>query len=83
MLNIARRIAEVGTPRRGVRDERTAGPAVPTNTFTTSDVYAFTRELEQLHPDNRHVRDKIRQQLQVLRDAGLLLHIERGLWRLP
>jgi hypothetical protein len=29
------------------------------------------------------VRDKIRQQLQVLRDAGLLQHIERGLWRLP
>jgi hypothetical protein len=24
-----------------------------------------------------------RQQLQVLRDAGLLLHIERGVWRLP
>lgn len=43
----------------------------------------FTRELEKLHPDNRHVKDKIRQQLQVLRDAGLLLHIERGLWRLP
>jgi type II restriction enzyme len=51
--------------------------------FTTADAYAFTRELEQLHPDNRHVRDKIRQQLQVLRDAGLLIHIGRGEWRLP
>jgi len=51
--------------------------------FSTSDAYAFTRELEQLHPDNRHVRDKIRQQLQVLRDAGLLIHVERGVWRLP
>jgi type II restriction enzyme len=51
--------------------------------FTTTDAYAFTRELEQLHPDNRHVRDKIRQQLQVLRDIGLLLHVDRGLWRLP
>ncbi|MGB7767991.1 MAG: hypothetical protein WBN22_03955 [Verrucomicrobiia bacterium] len=29
----------------------------------------FTRELEQPHPDNRHVKDKIRQRLQVLRDA--------------
>jgi hypothetical protein len=26
---------------------------------------------------------KIRQQLQVLRDLGLLLHVERGAWRLP
>ena len=51
--------------------------------FTTADAYAFTHELEQLHPDNRYVRDKIRQQLQVLRDMGLLLHVERGVWRLP
>jgi type II restriction enzyme len=43
------------------------------------DIYAFTRELEQLHPGNRHVRDKIRQQLQVLRDLGLLLHVGPGL----
>ena len=43
----------------------------------------FARELEQLHPDNRHVRDKIRQQLQVLRDLGLLQHPGPGLWRLP
>ncbi|PYJ57817.1 MAG: hypothetical protein DME22_24330 [Verrucomicrobia bacterium] len=26
---------------------------------------------------------KIRQQLQVLRDAGLLIHVESGRWRLP
>jgi Dam-replacing HTH domain/Dam-replacing family len=35
-----------------------------------AEAYAFTRELEKLHPDNRHVRDKIRQQLQVLRDRS-------------
>ena len=51
--------------------------------FTTNDAYSFVRELEALHPDNRHVKDKIRQQLQVLRDLGLLLHMERGIWRLP
>jgi hypothetical protein len=51
--------------------------------FTTADAYAFTRELERLHPDNRHVKEKIRQQLQILRDAGLLLHIDRNRWRLP
>ena len=51
--------------------------------FKNEDVYAFDRELEKLHPENRHVRDKIRQQLQVLRDAGLLLHLGSGVWRLP
>jgi len=51
--------------------------------FSNGDAYTLAEHLEQLHPDNRHVRDKIRQQLQVLRDAGLLIHIERGVWRLP
>lgn len=51
--------------------------------FTTADAYSFMGELEALHPENRHVKDKIRQQLQVLRDAGLLIHAERGVWRLP
>ena len=34
-----------------------------------------------LHPDNRHVRDKIRQQLQVLRDLGLVEFLGRGRYR--
>jgi type II restriction enzyme len=48
--------------------------------FTTAETYSFARELEELHPDNRHVKDKIRQQLQVLRDRGFLQQVERGVW---
>ena len=51
--------------------------------FSNDDAYSLVTHLEKLHPDNRHVRDKIRQQLQVLREAGLLLPVERGVWRLP
>jgi type II restriction enzyme len=51
--------------------------------FKNEEVYAFAGELEKLHPDNRHVRDKIRQQLQVLRDTKLLIHVSSGVWRLP
>ncbi|HTB62372.1 MAG TPA: hypothetical protein VK737_02190 [Opitutales bacterium] len=50
--------------------------------FTNDDAYQLAPHLEKLHPGNRHVRDKIRQQLQNLRDAGLLLHMARGRWRL-
>jgi type II restriction enzyme len=50
--------------------------------FTNADVYAQSHELRALHPNNRHVTDKIRQQLQVLRDAGFLTHAGRGRWRL-
>ncbi len=49
--------------------------------FTNDDIYAFEGELSALHPDNRHIRDKIRQQLQVLRDTGFLVQPERGVWR--
>jgi type II restriction enzyme len=51
--------------------------------FTTADAYIFERELEQLHPDNRNIKAKIRQQLQELRDRNLLLHVDHNRWRLP
>ena len=38
--------------------------------------------LAKLHPDNAHIRDKIRQQLQVLRDLGLLTFLAPGSYRL-
>jgi type II restriction enzyme len=50
--------------------------------FSNRDVYEFTSQLEKLHPNNRHIRDKIRQQLQVLRDRGFLVQVERGVWAL-
>jgi type II restriction enzyme len=85
VLNIVRRLvnSEGRAPRDPNSGKMGARITRPSDSFTTADVYAFTRELEKLHPDNRHVKDKIRQQLQVLRDLGLLLHIERGIWRLP
>jgi type II restriction enzyme len=50
--------------------------------FTNGDLYAFEAQFERLHPHNRHVRDKIRQQLQVLRDRGFLISVQRGVWAL-
>jgi type II restriction enzyme len=50
--------------------------------FSLADVYAHTAALAKLHPNNAHVRDKIRQQLQVLRDLGLLQFLGAGDYRL-
>jgi type II restriction enzyme len=50
--------------------------------FALSDVYAHTDALARLHPKNVHVRDKIRQQLQVLRDLDLIQFLDRGHYRL-
>lgn len=50
--------------------------------FTLEDVYRYESELAMLHPDNNHVKDKIRQQLQVLRDKNYLEFVSRGKYRL-
>ena len=50
--------------------------------FTLPEVYAYTNALAKLHPKNAHIRDKIRQQLQVLRDLGLLEFLGAGFYRI-
>ncbi len=50
--------------------------------FSLPEVYAHEARLSRLHRDNRHVRDKIRQQLQILRDLGLLEFLGSGSYRL-
>ena len=50
--------------------------------FSLNEVYAFEKPLEQKHPNNRHIKDKIRQQLQFLRDKGYLDFVARGKYRL-
>ena len=50
--------------------------------FNLSDVYALENQFKSLHPDNRHIRDKIRQQLQILRDLGLLDFLAPGRYAL-
>mgnify|MGYP001568124232 FL=1 len=50
--------------------------------FVLGDIYAFEHELSRLHLDNKHIRDKIRQQLQVLRDKGYLEFTSRGSYQL-
>jgi len=49
--------------------------------FTLADAYALETHLAALHSANRHVRPKIRQQLQVLRDLGLLDFLGDGNYR--
>lgn len=50
--------------------------------FELSDVYAFEDSLRRIYPGNRHIKQKIRQQLQVLRDNGYLEFVSRGSYRL-
>lgn len=49
--------------------------------FTLNQVYNFEEELKLKHPDNNFIKDKIRQQLQYLRDKGFIEFISPGHYR--
>lgn len=46
--------------------------------FTLQEMYAFAPYLKTKYPNNNFIEDKIRQQLQVLRDKGYLKFTSRG-----
>ncbi len=50
--------------------------------FSLNEVYAFEKELRMKHPDNNFIKDKIRQQLQVLRDEGYIEFVGSGMYKL-
>jgi len=51
--------------------------------FTLKEIYTFEKDLEILHPENKNIKAKIRQQLQFLRDKNYLEFLEkRGNYRI-
>ena len=54
---------------------------IGSNVFSLDQVYAFAPILQQKHPQNNHVKDKIRQQLQYLRDRGFIQFTSRGQYK--
>ncbi len=49
--------------------------------FSLSQIYMFVDELREKYPRNNHIQDKIRQQLQFLRDKGFIEFKGRGQYR--
>ena len=52
-----------------------------TTAFELADLYALEGQFAAVYPENRHIRDKIRQQLQVLRDMGVVEFLGQGSYR--
>lgn len=51
---------------------------IPKDVFFLEDAYGFESVLSEKHPENHNIRPKIRQQLQVLRDKGLIVFLGKG-----
>lgn len=49
--------------------------------FTLQEVYSFENYLSSLHPNNQNIEAKIRQQLQYLRDIGLVEFTRPGIYK--
>lgn len=51
------------------------------DSFTLDEVYQFENKLKSKYPNNNFIKDKIRQQLQILRDKGIIEFSERGKYK--
>lgn len=54
---------------------------IPNTEFGLDDIYLFESELKIKYPDNHFIKDKLRQQLQLLRDKGLIEFVSRGRYK--
>jgi type II restriction enzyme len=78
-----RRLAEIPPQLRGwTIDVLNAIRRLGKTRFSLKELYSLESDLQSVHPNNRNIRPKIRQQLQVLRDAGLLRFTGPGSYEL-
>ena len=55
--------------------------SMSSDAFSLAQIYQYENILEEKHPDNHNVRPKIRQQLQALRDRGIIEFLGNGKYR--
>ena len=83
-LGIAKKISSLPHPSPTSEDldgwQKLVFEKLPLGEFKTSDLYKFEEEFGSHYPRNRHIRAKIRQVLQQLRDLGLIKHLEKKTW---
>jgi len=78
-----RPLASLDADQRGwALDVLNAVQSLDKTEFSLVEIYEAESHLANLHPANKHVREKIRQQLQVLRNLGLIDFLQRGHYRL-
>lgn len=55
--------------------------SIPKQIFSLNNINKFENQLKKIYPTNQHITDKIRQQLQYLRDLGLLEFLGSGKYK--
>ncbi|MDE1822199.1 MAG: restriction endonuclease [Euryarchaeota archaeon] len=75
------RLASLDNHSGWLRDVLSCVLKLGSDEFRLADIYSYAVELGELHPRNRNVEPKIRQQLQVLCREGLVERLAPGLYR--
>lgn len=70
-----------GESKGWILDTMNCIDAIQKDTFSLSEVYSFEKQLKTKYPNNNFIKDKIRQQLQLLRDKGLIEFKSRGTYK--
>lgn len=55
--------------------------SIPSDSFRLEDIYKFEFDLKLKYPNNNFIKDKVRQQLQILRDKGIIEFVARGVYK--
>lgn len=75
-------IREKNSESRGwILDVLKCVDAIQNENFKLDEVYKFEPELRLKYPQNNFIKDKIRQQLQVLRDRGIIEFLGNGKYK--
>lgn len=78
----ARKIQKLGLDQRGwIIEVMKIVNQLPSATFTLREIYQYEANLSESYPNNQHIKAKIRQQLQLLRDFGFLEFLGSGNYR--
>jgi HKD family nuclease len=84
MASLKRREAQLPGPKASAKDlygwQKLVFDVLPEGKFRTSDIYRFEDRFQAAYPENRHVRAKVRQILQQLRDLRLIKHHAENVW---
>lgn len=70
-----------GESRGWIVDVMNCLDKIDSDLFSLSDVYKFESELREKYPNNNFIKDKIRQQLQLLRDKGMISFKQPGVYQ--
>lgn len=73
--------AKKGNSKGWILDVMNCVDAIKNDSFTLNDIYKFENQLKLKYPENNFIKDKIRQQLQLLRDKGLIEFKSRGIYK--